>query len=410
MRMDLDHQAVRADGDRRARERQDLLPLAGAVGRIHEDRQVRDALDIRNGGEIERVARVVGEGPHAALAEDHFVVALREEVFGREEELLERGRHAALQEDGLARLAELLQQREVLHVARADLQAVGVLRDELDGLRVQDFGDDREAGLLPHAGEDFQARLAEALEGIGGRPRLERAAPVERRARLADRVADLDRLGQRLDRAGAGDDHDRGSAHGHAPDRDDRVLALGLPGDQLVGRRDRDDLGDARQVLEGARLDRTAVAGDADRRALRSRDGVGREPQALDGFDDAPDVLRGGRRIHDDEHRVLSCEADTAVSNHAVPKRPARPLTKIRRCSLRKRRLLIAFAAIALSASAAFAYNVKLKDGSIIFARTKYEVKGTKAIIVLQNGTVTQIDLATIDVPGTEQYNKDNPG
>jgi hypothetical protein len=37
-------------------------------------------------------------------------------------------------------------------------------------------------------------------------------------------------------------------------------------------------------------------------------------------------------------------------------------------------------------------------------------VKGTKAIITLQNGTVTQIDLSTIDVPGTEQYNKENPG
>jgi hypothetical protein len=98
------------------------------------------------------------------------------------------------------------------------------------------------------------------------------------------------------------------------------------------------------------------------------------------------------------------------VSNNAVRTRPARPLAEIRRCSLRKRSFLIALAAIALSASAAFAYNIKLKDGSIIFARTKYEVKGTKAIIVLQNGTVTQIDLATIDVPGTEQYNKDNPG
>ena len=74
-----------------------------------------------------------------------------------------------------------------------------------------------------------------------------------------------------------------------------------------------------------------------------------------------------------------------------------------------KRILIIGFA-VALSASAAFAYNVKLKDGSIIFARSKYEVKGTKAIITLQNGTVTQIDLSTIDVAGTEQYNKDNPG
>jgi hypothetical protein len=74
-----------------------------------------------------------------------------------------------------------------------------------------------------------------------------------------------------------------------------------------------------------------------------------------------------------------------------------------------KRIFIICFA-LALSASAAFAYNIKLKDGSIIFARFRYEVKGTKAIITLQNGTVTQIDLSTIDIEGTEQYNKDNPG
>jgi hypothetical protein len=74
------------------------------------------------------------------------------------------------------------------------------------------------------------------------------------------------------------------------------------------------------------------------------------------------------------------------------------------------KRIFILSFALALSASAMFAYNIKLKDGSIIFARYRYEVKGTKAIITLQNGTVTQIDLSTIDIEGTEQYNKDNPG
>jgi hypothetical protein len=107
---------------------------------------------------------------------------------------------------------------------------------------------------------------------------------------------------------------------------------------------------------------------------------------------------------------VLSCEADTAVSNRDGFDAAAGRLAETRRCSLRKRSLLIALAALALSASAAFAYNIKLKDGSIIFARGPYQVKGTKAIIVLQNGTVTQIDLSTIDIPGTDQYNKDNPG
>ena len=69
----------------------------------------------------------------------------------------------------------------------------------------------------------------------------------------------------------------------------------------------------------------------------------------------------------------------------------------------------VAVAALLIS-SPLLAYNVKLKDGSIIFARTKYEVKGKKAIITLQNGTVTSYDLSQIDIPGTEQYNKDNPG
>src|SRR6266545_4031688 len=74
------------------------------------------------------------------------------------------------------------------------------------------------------------------------------------------------------------------------------------------------------------------------------------------------------------------------------------------------KRLGLLVLALTLAASVASAYNIKLKDGSIIFARSKYEVKGNKAIFTLPNGTVTQIDLATIDIPGTEQYNKDNPG
>ncbi|MGH9366771.1 MAG: hypothetical protein ACRD3M_03745 [Thermoanaerobaculia bacterium] len=59
-----------------------------------------------------------------------------------------------------------------------------------------------------------------------------------------------------------------------------------------------------------------------------------------------------------------------------------------------------------LSAAAAFGYVIKLKDGSMLFARIKYEVNGKKAIITLENGTVTQIDLDKVDVPGTEEYNR----
>ena len=56
------------------------------------------------------------------------------------------------------------------------------------------------------------------------------------------------------------------------------------------------------------------------------------------------------------------------------------------------------------------AYVIKLKDGSMLFARMKYEVKGKKAIITLENGTVTQIDLDKVDVPGTDEYNEKYSG
>jgi hypothetical protein len=74
------------------------------------------------------------------------------------------------------------------------------------------------------------------------------------------------------------------------------------------------------------------------------------------------------------------------------------------------KRSLLFLLVLVLGASDALAFNVLLKNGSIIFAREPYTVKGTKAIITLQNGTIVSYDLDQIDVPGTEKYNKENPG
>lgn len=73
-------------------------------------------------------------------------------------------------------------------------------------------------------------------------------------------------------------------------------------------------------------------------------------------------------------------------------------------------RAALALFALLLIAPALLAYVVKLKDGSLVFARAPYTVKGDRAIITLENGTVTQIQLDKIDVPGTEKYNRENFG
>jgi hypothetical protein len=75
-----------------------------------------------------------------------------------------------------------------------------------------------------------------------------------------------------------------------------------------------------------------------------------------------------------------------------------------------KKTLASGLFALLLAAAPAFAYVIKLKDGSLIFAKTKYTVKGDKAIVTLENGTVTSMKLDLIDVAGSEQYNKENFG
>ena len=75
-----------------------------------------------------------------------------------------------------------------------------------------------------------------------------------------------------------------------------------------------------------------------------------------------------------------------------------------------KRTFGLIFAAFLLASAPVLAYVVRLKDGTLIFARVPYTVKGTKAIITLENGTVTQYDLDKIDVPGTLEYNEKYKG
>jgi len=75
---------------------------------------------------------------------------------------------------------------------------------------------------------------------------------------------------------------------------------------------------------------------------------------------------------------------------------------------IRKRMVLAA--AAWLFAAASWGYVVVLKDGNKIFARSKYSVKGTNAIITLENGNITQIPLSQVDVAGSDSFNKENVG
>ena len=69
-----------------------------------------------------------------------------------------------LSSTGLRSAAGAFEQREVLHVAGADLDDVGVFVDEIEGFVVDGFGDDAEAEVVANFGHDLEAFFAEALE------------------------------------------------------------------------------------------------------------------------------------------------------------------------------------------------------------------------------------------------------
>ena len=96
---------------------------------VHDHRQVGELFEHGHGGEVEGVARGRLEGADAALAKDHLFVAPGHDVLGAHEQLLQGVGQPALDEDGLSRVAQLLEQLEVLHVARADLDHVHLVKE-----------------------------------------------------------------------------------------------------------------------------------------------------------------------------------------------------------------------------------------------------------------------------------------
>ena len=94
--MDFDEEAIGADGDSGARERQNFVPFAGAVAGIDKDGEMAALFYGRHDGEVEGVARKIRERSNATLAEHHVVIALGEDVFGGHEKFVQRGGHAAL--------------------------------------------------------------------------------------------------------------------------------------------------------------------------------------------------------------------------------------------------------------------------------------------------------------------------
>ena len=172
-------------------------------------------------------------------------------------------------------------------------------------LVIDRLGDDGQVELLAHARQDLEPLLAEALERVGGTTGLVCAAAEELSAGAFDPFRDRAGLVERLDRARTTDHDDPVSADVDSADIDDRVVRFCLTRHEFVGVRNADDFLDAGEVLEDLGVGLTLLLpGDADRGAVRARDGMRLQPELFDVAYDRFDLFRPRAGIHHDEHRA----------------------------------------------------------------------------------------------------------
>lgn len=163
----FDHKAVGPGGNGRQRHGGHVLPVPRGVTWVDNDGQMAKAANHGNNTEVQRVARGRLEGSDASLAENDVGVALREQVLGGHEIFVDLRGHTTFEQNGFSRLSGDLKESEVLDIARADLDHVGVLAQEIDIAGSDEFGDDAQVRFVGREAHEFQAIFLHALETVG---------------------------------------------------------------------------------------------------------------------------------------------------------------------------------------------------------------------------------------------------
>ena len=120
-------------------------------------------------------------------------VARAQDVFGRHEQLLDGGGHAALEEDRACRLAHRCSSAKFC-MLRAPIWSMSAYSATRSTSPAQDLGDHGQAGGFAGLREELQPLLAQTLEGVGRRARLERAAAQDDAPASLARRASSDHL------------------------------------------------------------------------------------------------------------------------------------------------------------------------------------------------------------------------
>src|SRR5215471_13728711 len=94
---------------------------------VDHDRQLRFRLQEWDGAQIEGIPGHRFKSADAPFAEEDVWVSLAQNIFGAQEQIVDRGAKAALEHHWEMAAAHFFEECKILHVPRANLKAIGVL-------------------------------------------------------------------------------------------------------------------------------------------------------------------------------------------------------------------------------------------------------------------------------------------
>ncbi len=168
------------------------------------------------------------EGTDPPLAENNVFIAFGHNVFSAHQPLFYCVCQPAFQQDRLFQLTQLLKQSEVLHVARAHLYDVHILKKRYIG-NIHDFSDNRQLKFFFPCGKQPDPLLLQPLKSIWRGSRFKRPPAQKIGAAALNLLTDLQNLLRRLYRAGARDDGKVPTAYLLTTYRNHRVVFMKFP-------------------------------------------------------------------------------------------------------------------------------------------------------------------------------------
>lgn len=303
--VDFDEEGIGAHGDGAFGHGGDQGGFAGTLAGIDDHGDVGFGFEDGNGGEVEGIAGPGFVSADTAFAEQEAGVVIGEDVFAGEEPFFDLHGHATFHQDGFAGAGGGDEQLEVLGVAGADLEDIGVFGDYFRVVFGEQFSDHGQAGFATGAGEEFEAFFAEALEFVGGGAGFEGAAAEDGGAGFLDCLGGAQELVGAFDRARAGHDMELGAADHHLADGDGGIGGVGFAADQFMAfldGGDRFDLGPDGEGFEG--LMGMLVADGANDDAGDAAHDVGTVAELADFAEHGEFVFAGGIGFKDDNHGV----------------------------------------------------------------------------------------------------------